>query len=45
MLHLREGKWCRPLGTRWAEDLSLGFSVGNARRRDGVASLPCLPCS
>ena len=41
MLHLREGKWCRPLGTRWAEDLSLGFTLGIARRRDGVAWVAC----
>jgi len=43
-LHLREGKRCRPLGTRWAEDLSLGFTAGIARRRDGVASVACLRC-
>jgi len=41
VLHLREGRWCRLLGTRWAEDLSLGFTVGIARRRDGVASVAC----
>ena len=40
MLHLREGKWCRPLGTRWAEDLSLGI----ARRQGGVASVDRLRC-